>query len=210
METQDSTTRLLEMLDNPEAYSEQDIRDFIGGDETARETYRLMVATRQAYRHRQHCRRVDVDKAWQRFEQKHLVHHCQQPRRMRLKVAASFVGVLLVSSLTYATIHYVRHRQLSQPSQTEVEAGVQVDEKLDAPDTLGTEPVVFDNVPLEKMLTEIAAHYGAEVIFMNDDVRSLRFHFSWNRGQGIEKVVENLNHFERLHITQQSHQLVVE
>ena len=210
METQDSTTRLLEMLDKPEAYSEQDIRDFISGDKAARETYRLMAATRQAYRHRQHCRPVDVDEAWLRFEQKHLVHQSLQPRRMRLKVAASFVGVLLVSGLAYATIHYVRHHQQSQPTRTEVEAGVQVDEKTEAPDTLGAEPVVFDNVPLEKMLTEIAAHYGAEVVFVNDDVRSLRLHFTWNRRQGVEKVVENLNHFERLHIRQQSHQLVVE
>ena len=71
-------------------------------------------------------------------------------------------------------------------------------------------PVIYDNIPLEKMLSEIAAHYDAKVTFVNDEVRQLRFHFVWNPRQSIEKVVSDLNRFERLHVTLKDNQLIVE
>ena len=42
METNPNIIRLLEMLESPEAYSEQEIRDIINKDEETREAYRLM------------------------------------------------------------------------------------------------------------------------------------------------------------------------
>ena len=52
METNPNIIRLLEMLESPEAYSEQEIRDIINKDEETREAYRLMVAVRQGYAHK--------------------------------------------------------------------------------------------------------------------------------------------------------------
>ena len=40
--TNESIRQLLEMLDHPEAYTEQEIHDIINHDEDTRETYRLM------------------------------------------------------------------------------------------------------------------------------------------------------------------------
>ena len=40
--------RLLEMLDNPASYSEQEIRDIINADDQTREAYRLMTLARDA------------------------------------------------------------------------------------------------------------------------------------------------------------------
>ena len=59
--TNENIRLLLEMLDNPEAYTAQEIHDIINRDEDTRATYRLMVEARR-------CRRptpVDVDGAWQ-------------------------------------------------------------------------------------------------------------------------------------------------
>ena len=36
--SEDNIRKLMEMLDNPDAYSEQEIRDIIGQDEDTRET----------------------------------------------------------------------------------------------------------------------------------------------------------------------------
>ena len=63
------------------------------------------------------------------------------------------------------------------------------------------QPVVYDNIPLEKMLPEIADHYDVKVVFANDEVRGLRFHFVWNPQQGIDQVISDLNQFERLNAT---------
>ena len=53
METiNDNIRQLLEMLDNPEAYTEQEIQDIINRDEDTRETYRMMVEAKRSSRQR--------------------------------------------------------------------------------------------------------------------------------------------------------------
>jgi hypothetical protein len=72
------------------------------------------------------------------------------------------------------------------------------------------QPVVYDNIPLEKMLPEIADHYDVKVVFANDEVRGLRFHFVWNPQKGIDQVISDLNQFERLNVTLKDNQITVE
>ena len=218
--TNENIRQLLEMLDHPEAYTEQEIHDIINRDEDTRETYRLMVEAKRSSRNRQNETPVDVDDAWQRFHQR-----LQPKQRGRgwMKMAASFIGVLLVSGIAFAAIHIVRHYveqdMPTPPQETQiVEANQQValDDtvKVETTDTIvpkvTMEPVVFDNVPLEEMLPEIAAHYDATVSFANDKARQLRFRFVWNPQQDIDQVVCDLNQFESLTVTLKDNQITVE
>ena len=212
--------QLLEMLDHPEAYTEQEIHDIITRDEDTRETYRLMVEAKRSSRNRQNETPVDVDDAWQRFHQRLWP---KQRGRGWMKMAASFIGVLLVSGIAFAAIHIVRHYVggdvPTPPQETEVAVPhqqVALDDtvKVETTDTIAPkatmEPVVFDNVPLEEMLPEIAAHYDATVNFGNNKARQLRFRFVWNPQQDIEQVVSDLNQFESLTVTLVDNQITVE
>ena len=70
METiNDNIRQLLEMLDNPEAYTEQEIQNIINRDEDTRETYRLMVEAKRSSRQHQADKPIDVNAAWQKFNQ---------------------------------------------------------------------------------------------------------------------------------------------
>ena len=108
--------------------------------------------------------------------------------------------------MAFAAIHIVRmvNNQKAETVQVEQSASytstaLPADTvKADTTDTV--QPVVFDNVPLEKMLTEIAAYYHAEVSFLNDDARQLRFHFVWKREDGLGHAIEKLNRFESLSV----------
>ena len=209
--TNENIRQLLEMLDNPDAYTEQQIQEIINRDEDTRETYRLMVEAKRCSRHRQHQKSVDVDAAWQRFNQE------LQPKQQGfgwIKIAASFIGVLLVSGIAFAAIHIVRQYQKQETPHTEMT------EKATSPvttvpadtlakDTVTVQPIIYDNIPLEKMLPEITAYYDVKVIFANDEARELRFRFVWNPQQGIEQVVNDLNQFERLTVTLKDHQITV-
>ena len=132
-------------------------------------------------------------------------------------MAASFIGVLLVSGMAFAAIHIVRmvNSQKAETVQTEQPASYKPSSVLPA-DTVKTDttdtvqPVVFDNVPLEKMLTKIAAYYHAEVSFQNDDVRQLRFHFVWKREDGLGHAIEKLNRFESLSVRLDENKIIVE
>ena len=222
MET-NNIRQLLEMLDNPDAYTEQEIQDIINRDEDTRETYRLMVEIKRSSRHRQNQKPVDVDAAWQRFNQRLRVGDgtsgmMVQPKQQSfgwMKIAASFIGVLLVSGIAFAAIHIVRQYQKQEAPQTEMTGNVTspvttLPADTLARDTVIEQPVVYDNIPLEKMLLEIAAHYDVKVAFVVDEARGLRFRFVWNPQQGIEQVVNDLNQFERLNVTLKDNQITVD
>ena len=218
--TNENIRQLLEMLDHPETYTEQEIHDIINRDEDTRETYRLMVEAKRSSRNRRNEAPVDVDDAWQRF------HKRLQPKqhgRGWIKMAASFIGLLIVSGIAFAAIHivrhYVGHDMPTPPQETEVAVPhqqVALDDtvKVETTDTIAPratmEPVVFDNVPLEEMLPEIADHYDATVTFANDKARQLRFRFVWNPQHDISQVVSDLNQFESLTVTLKDNQITVE
>ena len=218
--TNENIRQLLEMLDHPETYTEQEIHDIINRDEDTRETYRLMVEAKRSSRNLQDETPVDVDAAWQRLHQR-----LQPEQRSRgwMKIAASFIGVLLVSGIAFAAIHIVRHYvgqdMPTPPQETQmVEPHQQIipDDtvKVETTDTIAPkatmEPIVFDNVPLEEMLPDLAARYDATVSFANDKARQLRFRFVWNPQQGIDQVVNDLSQFESLTVTLKDNQITVE
>ena len=167
--TNENIRQLLEMLDNPDAYTEQQIQDIINRNEDTRETYRLMVEAKRSSRHRQNQKPVDVDAAWQSFNQKLQPKQqgfgwmkilCAAKRQSR--AAASFIGVLLVSGIAFAAIHIVRQHQKQEAPQSEITENV-TNPVTTLPadtltnDTVTVQPVIYDNIPLEKMLPEIAA-----------------------------------------------------
>ena len=210
--TSENIRQLLEMLDNPDAYTEQEILDIINRDEDTRETYRLMVASKRSSRQRQANKPVDVDAAWKKFNQN------KQPKQHSynwMKIVASFIGVLLVSGIAFAAIQIVRYAQQHTPKTEEVinttkPAITTPSDTLTTDTTAVSQPVIYDNIPLEKMLSEIAAHYDAKVTFVNDEARGLRFRFVWNPQKGIGQVVSDLNQFERLTVTLKDDVITVE
>ena len=221
--TSENIRQLLEMLDNPEAYTEQEIQDIINRDEDTRKTYRMMVEGKRSSRQRQADKPIDVDAAWQKLSEKLIVKSeefataspAAKPYSTLMKIAASFIGVLLVSGIAFATIQIVRYAQQDTPKPEEV-INTPKPAIITPTDTLTTDtiaipqPIIYDNIPLEKMLPEIAAHYDTKVTFVNEEARQLRFRFVWNPQKGIDLVVSDLNQFERLTVTLNDNQITVE
>ncbi|MBQ1701546.1 MAG: DUF4974 domain-containing protein, partial [Prevotella sp.] len=197
----------------------QEIRDIINHDKDTREVYRLMVEAKRSSRHRQDNESVDVNAAWKRFVENEEFATSQPTRQsysVFRKIAASFIGMLLISGIAFAAIQIVNNivggeiksptqeTRISNPRQEIVTADTL------ANDTVTVQPVIYDNIPLEKMLPEIAAFYDTEVIFANDEVRQLRFRFVWNPQQSIEQVIRDLNQFERLTVTLKDNQITIQ
>ena len=76
-------------------------------------------------------------------------------------------------------------------------------------DTIPVEPYIFNNVPLDSMLTAIATAHGVGVKFEKEAARHLRFHFVWKREDSLSRVVEKLNTFEAVNIGMEDKKLVV-
>lgn len=153
------------------------------------------------------------------------------------KIAASFIGVLLASGIAFAAIQVVRYISTPKPqqptteqttiepvtslptdtlwfrqdskSQSTIEPVTSLPADTVKADTIPVEPYIFNNVPLDSMLTAIAAAHGISVEFENEAVRQLRFHFVWKREDSLMRVVEKLNTFEAVNIGMEDKTLVV-
>ena len=131
------------------------------------------------------------------------------------KIAASFIGVLLASGIAFAAIQVVRNISTPKPQQPTTEQTTDIDPVTFLPadtvqaDTISVEPYIFNNVPLDSMLTAIATAHGVGVEFENEAARHLRFHFVWKREDSLSRVVEKLNTFETVNIVEEDKKLVV-
>ena len=131
------------------------------------------------------------------------------------KIAASFIGVLLASGIAFAAIQIVRNINTSKPQLPTTEQTADIEPVISLPtdtikaNTIPVEPYIFNNVPLDSMLTAIAAAHGVQVEFENEAARELRFHFVWKREDSLSRVVEKLNTFEAVNIVEEDKTLVV-
>ena len=208
--TNDNIRQLMDMLDHPDAYTEQEIRNIINRDEDTRNIYRMMVEAKRSSRHRQNHQPADVDAAWQRFNQRF------QPKQQGfswMKVAAMFVGVLMISGIVYATVHLMSSSS-KQENKVKTEVAQVPDkhqqEKIqEQTDSTVRQVRVFEDAELSAMLSEMASYYHCEVVYQNEEVKHIRLYFTWNKQQSIDEVIEIFNRFERIHIQKENQQLIV-
>ena len=96
-----------------------------------------------------------------------------------------------------------------QDERTEVTLNeVTVEQAIDT--IAPTQPRLYDDVPLEQMLTELSAFYHVDVEYRSDDARSLRLYYEWQPDYTLDKVLEMLNNFESLSINREGNKLIVE
>ena len=131
------------------------------------------------------------------------------------KMAASFIGAVLASGIALAAIHIVHQYQKPETPQTTDTIAVASPQRStlnaqpEEADTLAVEPRIFDNVPLDTMLLEMADYYHISVEFEREEARQLRFHFIWKRTDNLDRLVEKLNNFEAVNIIRESEKLIV-
>lgn len=226
METNPNITRLLEMLENPETYSEQEIHDIINHDEDTRQAYRLLVAAKQGYIHQQDETSADAETAWKRMENEKLKmsgenhsRHLHAPFTIFnfqfSKVAATFIGILFVTGFAFAAIHLWSIAPTPSPKNEGSETAL-VEDTIDSvatPSPAAVEAegvsIVFDNVALDSIAKEIAAYHHLPMEIENEEARQLRFFFEWNQKDSLQEVVEKLNMFEHVTLAVENGKLMV-
>ena len=214
MELNEKIQMLLDMQEHPEKYSEQTLETMLK-DPEVRELMEATAQLKQAMTWENTGKNTtNVDAEWQRFSKSHYTE--SKPRRGWLKVAATFIGVLFITGMAFATIHIVRN-----VVEKETKAPVQETEISDShqpvisADTIksGTivmaTPVVFDNVTLDSIAKDIAAYHHIGMDLRNDQARQLRFYFIWKRDDSLQEVVEKLNMFEHVNMAVEDGKLII-
>ena len=216
---------LLDLQEHPERLTDEQLQQILEDDEMHQLVQQLGFAKRAFKHDALKNDTLDVDAEWEKFAASHaeeldaLEEGGQKPRfALHLathKIAASFIGVLLASGIAFAAIQIVRNISTPKPQQPTTEQTTDIEPITSLPadtvktDTIPTEPYIFNNVPLDSVLTAIATAHGVGVEFENDAARQLRFHFVWRREDSLTRVVEKLNTFEAVNIGIEDKTLVV-
>jgi hypothetical protein len=205
METNDKITRLLDMTEHPERYSEEEINEMLE-DEECRAYYELMVKTDNAYTKHDEA---DAEEALHDFRRKH------ERRSSWRYIAAIFIGIIVVSCLTFAAIAVHRHDSKPQSATKQHTENVlskptSDDARTAMTDSVGEKEKVFDNVELQNVLKDISAYYHLQLEYHSDASKHLRLHLRWDKTQGAAQMVEALNHFDHVNITLTGDKITVE
>ena len=227
---------LLELQEHPEQLTDEQLQQILADDEMRQLVQQLGFAKR-AFKHDALKNDTpDVEGEWEKFAASHSeeLEILDEGERLRVgdgtsgiykprlraylaprKIAASFIGVLLASGIAFAAIQVVRNISTPKPQLPSTEQVIDTKPVTSLPadtvkaDTIPIEPYVFNNVPLDSMLTAIATAHGVGVEFENEAARELRFHFVWKREDSLSRVVEKLNTFEAVNIVEEDKTLVV-
>ena len=212
MTQEEKMKRLLDVQDNPEAFTEEALQAMLDEDDL-RESAELMARLKQAYIGEE-TEQIDVDAEWQKFLDNEEFSPLTSHHSPLYKIAASFIGLLMLSGIAFAAIHIVSN---SRSQQAEVQ-GNQGDRSLDSdgkavdqgPVPLIPEPKTFENVPLKDIATELASFYHINIETRTAETAALRLYYPWNPQMPLRQVVEELNRFEKVHLTLTSDTLIIE
>lgn len=179
---EDKMERLLKAMENPGDFTNEELEQLFE-DEELRDCYNMAIKAEQGFRLRR-------EQAELRPVSKHHIW---------LKVAAVFIGLIMLSGITIAAIQYIRYIDDKQTVQKPPVTTVQpqpVAESNEPADTLRT----FENEELEDILSEIADYYHLRTEYRDDEIRHIRLYIKWNKTQSAEAMVERLNGFEKVNV----------
>ena len=202
MEKDEKIQLLLDMQEHPEQFSEQALQTMLD-DPEVRELMEATAQLKQAMMSDENNVN-DVDTEWKRFAQTHLTE--QKPERSWLKIAATFIGILMMSGIAFAAIHIIRNFSNAgiEPQKTIQETTIANSHQLPADtiktDTIPSKVVRYDEATLEKILTDMADYYGLSLIWKSEEAKTLRLFYIWNKQQSAVEAIRSMNSFERIRL----------
>ena len=191
---EDKIEQMLHALEHPEDYTDEQLERLFN-DEEVRDCYEI------ALRAEQHLSANEQPKS--------IPQATLQPAYWR-KIAAVFIGMLLLSGIAIAAIQIGligSGKQTVQPETVTSEPlrSVQADAESLPKDTT----ITFENAELEAIMSQLSSHYHVGVDFHNEAARHLRFYTKWTPAETLEQVVDRLNGFEKVTIEETDKTLII-
>ena len=186
METNEKLMTLLRLMDEPEAMTDEQLEELLADDEV-RNAYNLMADCKKLYQ-----KPLPVKVKWLQLGQ-------------RFRIAAVFLGAVLLCGLAWAVIPHIISSHTDSPQSAQVAAPLLHREVQGDGSSLR-----FDDVSLDSILTVVSAHYGKVVTFRNEEPRAMKLITTWNPDESLEAFIGHLNMFDYIHLTLKNDTIFVE
>ena len=186
--------KLLRMTERPQDYSDEELEQLLS-DPEMRDYYELMVNAETGFAQEDHA----PDSA---------ALHSRRTVPMIFRIAAVFIGVLLLSGIAYAAYRYVAGGESSDGEN--VEAPTHEVRLADDPRQEADVVRIFEDVELQQILQELSDHYHVGVEFRNEQSRHIHFYTKWDTTAPLKQIIERLNGFEKVSIQLTNNQIIAE
>ena len=154
-----------------------------------------------------------IDEEWTKFEAEHFGGEQRKVRPPFLKIAALFIGVLMLSGITYAAVHIISSSQETQGPKTEAIVNTKTQKasyEQSGQDSTLQKSIVYEDAELVTILDDIATYYEVEPVYKKETSKQIRFYFTWDKKQSLDTIIDTFNKFERINITRYDKILIVE
>lgn len=208
----DKIDRLLDVMEHPDSYPPTEIEAMLSDGEV-KEVFDVLDKTMSGI---QPITTPDIDSEWKRFEEKHRDfwklrknwHPRLFSRNAVATIAIAIASFTAVAALVGVGIHKAGNNRAEvapevsrEAEEAEIASYADTLKTVEVVENITPKTVVFEDEPLENILTDIAAYYDCNVVFNQESSKSLRLYFRWNQALTLEKVVERLNNFSRIQLT---------
>lgn len=179
---------LLRMTERPQDYTDEELQQLID-DPDMRAYYELMVKAEEGFtlRKNQHNKGVRL---W--------------------KIAAMFIGFILLSGIAFAAVHIIRGQESGSMKQENVVATKSQSSAVSRQQSESDSIRTFENAELQQILGELADHYHLDVDYRNEQARHIRLYTKWNPAAPLSQMIERLNGFEKVSIRQAHTHIIAE
>ena len=180
--------KLLRMTERPQDYSDEEIRQMMS-DPDMRAYYELMVDAEAGFAHKKGKKK---------------------PIPMIFKMAAMFIGLLLLSGIAFATYHYAFGNGERTDIPTQETRITNIDQQSLQQETASCSVRIFENAELQQILQELSEYYHVGVVFHNEKSRHIRLYTKWDTTSPLHLIIERLNDFEKVSIHLTENQIIAE
>lgn len=191
--------QLLRMVERPQDYSDEEIMKLVS-DPEMKAYYELMVSAEAGFA----LKRSEEPKVYTRAKLYSLSSRF-------LKVAAVFIGVILLSGIAFAAYRYVVGEELSVGGS--LKSPTQEVRISNSPQQVQTETEsvrTFENAELQQILQELSDYYHVGVEFHNEQSRHVRLYTKWDTTAPLQQIIELLNGFEKVNVRLIDNKIIAE
>lgn len=206
---------IAKVLDAPETLSQEELL-LIRNDEELRELYDLAVLCRDAGA-TESVEVPDVEAELVAFKQSRRKVVPLVRYQVWKRVAAIFVGGAVMTFAVVAALHPdwvgFAPEKTDEMAHIEQQASTEPSGAVATPDValeiVNDSDLIYDNVSLEAILTEIAEIYKVEVKLESENAKTLRLYVKIEQGKTLSEVVQILGTFEQFDIKSEGNVVIV-
>ena len=180
--------KLTQMTEHPEQYSDEEWKEVFDGNTVSEE---------------------QVEAEWKRFEQQHYPQH----NRQWLKIAASFIGILMLSGIALAAVHLISSQHDDDGDVAKAPSTVVTTQgNGEAEPETGASPhtVVFENAELQQIVDSLTYYYNIKPVYRYDAARHLRLYYEWDQHNSIDDIASQISHFDHVSISMKGDSIIIE